>query len=165
MTRRFVALVLTLAAATPVAAQHLVPMGARVRVRLEEPRRQAERRFSLSFLDIRGEVTAETADSLWVQPTRVTGSVGISKAGIRTLMRSRGEPRRLTSFFFEGIGGAIVGAIQGAVFYHAFGTNFSYFGGDTRAESAAYGAAYLAAIAGTIGFLYPVEYWRRVSLD
>ena len=159
-----IGLLLGLVPATTVAAQHMVPVGVRVRVVLDEERRQAENRV-FRTTTIRGEVTAESAESLWVRPTRVTGSVGISKAGIRTLGRSTGAPNRVRSLFRDGIGGAIVGAIDGALFYSSFGTKNALFGANSRGEAAGSGAAYGAAIFGIIGFILPVEYWRRVPLD
>ena len=157
-------LALSIVFAMPAAAQHMVPVGMRVRVTLDEERRQMESRVFRTII-IRGEVTAENAESIWVRPTRVTGSVGISKAGIRTVSRSLGAPNRVRSLFREGIGGAIAGAIEGALFYHAFGTKNALFGANSRGEAAASGAKYGAAIFGVIGFLLPVEYWRRVPLD
>jgi hypothetical protein len=150
--------------AAPAAAQHLVPVGARVAVVIDEDRRQASNRIGPKVATLRGEVTAETTDSLWIR-MRVTGSLGIAKAGIRNLSVSRGPPSRGRSLILEGLGGAIVGAIQGAIFYHAFGTNSSMFGAKSRGESAANGAAYGAAIFGGIGFIWPVEYWRPIPLD
>ena len=164
MRKAMQGLALAIVLAGPAAAQRLVPTGVRVKVVLDEERRQMESRV-LRRIVIRGEVTAENAESIWVRPTRVTGSVGISKAGIRTLSRSLGAPNRVRSLFREGIGGAITGAIQGALLYHAFGTNYALLGANSRGEAAANGAKYGAAIFGVIGFLLPVEYWRRVPLD
>ncbi len=166
----FPALVLIFAAliagASPLVAQRLAPTGTRVRVSLGESRRQMESRMERR-LALRGEVTAENADSIWIRPTNSTGSLGIAKPAIRAMWTSRGEPRRIRSLLVDGIRGALFGVIETwivtGVYQRADG-RFIY-DSDTRGEAIQKGALYSAAVFGTIGFIWPAEYWRRIRLD
>jgi 8-oxo-dGTP pyrophosphatase MutT (NUDIX family) len=86
--RRAGAAIIALAVASPLAAQRMVPDGARVRLRVDESRAQVETRFAPGLI-IRGDVTGESADSLWVRPSHAAGAVGISKTGIRPVSSPR----------------------------------------------------------------------------
>jgi hypothetical protein len=154
------ALMLTSAIAAPAGAQRLVPTGARVRVRVPEARAQIETRLSPVHV-IRGEVTGESDDSLWVRPSPATSVIGISKPGIRTMAVSRGAPNRIRSLIVEGLGGALLGAIE-AFFIHNLILRDDF--GDTPWDAAMVGAAIGGGTFAVIGFIWPVEYWRRVPL-
>jgi hypothetical protein len=153
-----------MALATPAFAQRPVPVGARVQVKLFERQRQEVPRFPKG-LTLRGEVVAQSADTLWIRPTRLTGVLAIPKSSMRRLSVSRGEPARGQSMVTEAIKGAFTGAIQGMLIKAVL--RDGWFGGHSYSEVAGRGAAYGSAGGAVIGLLLPVEYWspRRLRRD
>ena len=164
---RIVALVLaaSVAMAHGAQAQKQIPVGARVKVLLSERERQRETRFARRMV-IRGELTAMSAESLWVRPTPVTGVVAIPTARIRRLYESRGVPSRVASMLIDGIGGAAIGAIECGLLYgtDVYGRKADC-GEASRGDAAVRGATVGFAVFGLIGLALPVERWRYRSLD
>ena len=163
--RGFTALALALVLSTPAAAQRLVPVGTRVQVRLFERQRQETPRFPRG-MTLRGKVTADSPDTIWIRPTPLTGVLAVPRSALRTLGRSRGEPRRGQSMVTEGIKGAFAGAIEAMMVKAMFGSTMSssWFATHSYGEVAGRGATYGVAIGAVIGVLFPVEYWTRDRL-
>jgi len=148
-----------------VQAQKQIPVGARVKIVLSERQRQQETRM-MRRLVIRGELTATSAESLWVRPTPATGIVAVPTARIRRLYESRGVPSRVASMLMDGVGGALVGAAECAILYgkDVYG-HVANCGEASRGDAAVRGATVGFAVFGIIGFVLPVERWRHRSLD
>ena len=160
--RRFAWLFLaSVGLAAAAQAQRQIPVGVRVKIVLDEQERQANNRI-WPRLVIRGELTARSADSLWIRPTPFTGVVAVPKPAIRRIHESRGVPSRIAAMFIDGIGGAVIGAIEFTLF--GFATNYDRFG-NSATEAAVHGAAVGAVVGGFLGLVLPVERWRLRSLD
>jgi hypothetical protein len=164
---RNVALVLaaSVGLAAGVQAQKQIPVGARVRIVIGERERQRETRFGRRMV-VRGELTAMSAESLWVRPTPVTGILAIPKSDVRRIYQSRGVPSRVASMLMDGVGGALLGAAECALFYgkDVYGRTANC-GETSRGDAAIRGATTGFAVFGVIGLVFPVERWRRRSLD
>jgi hypothetical protein len=158
-------LVASVGLASGLQAQKQIPVGARVKIVLSERERQRETRF-MRRLVIRGELTAMSAESLWVRPTPVTGIVAVPTARIRRLYESRGVPSRVASLVTDGVGGAVLGAATFAIWYgRTVNGNRVDYGEASRGDAARRGATTGFTVFGIIGFVLPVERWRHRSLD
>jgi hypothetical protein len=146
--------------ASSASAQRELPVGARVRVALPELQAQQENRMQkVQF--IRGVLERVSGDTLFVRPSPLTSEVAIPLIGVYSLQRSRGVPRRIPSAIGTGIGGAIVFALNAAIFYSDNRT----FSADSRTEAMGNAAQFGGVVFGIVGFIWPAERWRRVPLD
>lgn len=161
VTRRAMSIALLLAiTATAAPAQRPLPVGARVRVALHERQAQAENRMThLQF--IRGTLESVSGDTLFVRPSPFTGQLAIPFASVEFLQRSRGVPQRLPSAISTGIGGAVTFALNAAIFYSKRRT----FGAESRGEAMGNAAKVGGVVFSVVGFIWPVERWRRIRLD
>ena len=135
-----------------------VHTGTRVRVWLPEPYVQMEGPARRQL--IRGTVETVARDSLRLAVPRA-GALSIPRASIRRLEVSHGSSRVATAIE-RAIGGAIGGAITFALMNDPRRSGGPHYRTDWRA--AGVGASWGAGIGAVIGFIAPVEQWRRVRL-
>lgn len=132
-------------------------IGQRVRVHVRDEFRQ---QVGATRLELRGTVRSADTSSLVMLLPRVTPPVTIARADIIRLDVSRGVPGRFQSALQGLVGGAVVGAMWGAVYYW-----FDAGPDHTPLEDALGVGALIGAGVGTVsGAIWPVERWRRVRL-
>jgi hypothetical protein len=136
-----------------------VQVGARVRVSLPEPYRQAE--GPLRRQQLRGTIEGFTADTLRLSIPGAVSSIAIPRAAVRRLEVSQGVSRPLTAAE-RAVGGAIGGAITWALMNDPRRSGGPHYRTDWRA--AGVGASWGAGIGALTGLLFPHEHWRRVRL-
>lgn len=156
----WIALVSLVVAGSAASAQRLLPVGERVRVALPEFQAQQENRMQKAQY-LRGVLENVSGDTLFIRPSPLTGVVAVPLIGVYSMQRSRGVPRRIPSAIGTGIGGAVVFALNAAIFYSKSRT----FGADSRSEAMGNAAALGGAVFGVVGFVWPAERWRRMPLD
>lgn len=135
-----------------------VHTGARVRVWLPEPYMQAEGPARRQLL--RGVVESVGRDSMRLAVPRA-GTLSIPRSSIRRIEVSRGTSRIATAVE-RAVGGAIGGAITFGLMNDPKRTGGPHYRTDWRA--AGVGAGWGAGIGAVLGFIAPVEQWRRVRL-
>ena len=136
-----------------------VGAGARVRVWVSEPYRQADGPTRRQLL--RGTVETVTPDALHLSIPGTVGTVAIPRVAMRRLQVSRG-PSRPASAIERAVGGAIVGAVWWALLNDPRRTGGPHYRTDWRA--AGVGAGWGAGVGAAVGLLFPHEQWRRVRL-
>ena len=160
-----VATVATLTVSAPPRAAHAqfpaeVHAGARVRVWIPEPYRQADGPARRQLL--RGTVETVTADTLRLAIPGAVGTVAIPRAAVRRLQVSRGRPSRAATAIERALGGALGGAVTWGAMNDPRRTGGPHYATDWRA--AGVGAAWGAGFGALTGVLFPHEQWRRVRL-
>jgi hypothetical protein len=148
-------------APTPLPAQFPadVRVGARVRLWLPEPHRQAEGPARRQLL--RGTVEGIAADTLQLAVPGAVGAIAVPRASVRRLEVSRGVSRPATAAE-RAVGGAIGGAVTWALMNDPRRSGGPHYRTDWRA--AGVGGAWGAGIGALSGILFPHEWWRRVRL-
>jgi hypothetical protein len=146
-------------APTPLRAQFPadIQVGARVRLWLPEPYRQAEGPVRRQRL--RGTIEGFTADTLRLSIPGAVGAIAIPRASVRRLEVSRGVSRP-ASAVERAVGGAIGGAVSWALMNDPRRSGGPHYRTDWRA--AGVGASWGAGIGALTGLLFPHEHWRRV---
>jgi hypothetical protein len=134
-----------------------VQVGARVRLLLPEPYRQAEGPVRRQLL--RGTVEAVTADTLRLSIRGAVGAIAIPRASVRRLEVSRGVSRP-ASAVERAVGGAIGGAVSWALMNDPRRSGGPHYRTDWRA--AGVGASWGAGFGALTGLLFPHERWHRV---
>jgi hypothetical protein len=134
-------------------------VGARVRVWLPEPYRQAEGPVRRQLL--RGTIAGVSADTLRLSFRGAMGAIAIPRASVRRLEVSGGVSRP-TSAVERAVGGAIGGAVSWALLNDPRRRGGPHYRTDWGA--AGVGASWGASIAALTGFVFPHERWRRVRL-
>jgi hypothetical protein len=160
---RVVRILLLLASAPAVAAAQFpaeVTSGARVRLWLREPYRQAEGPARRQLL--RGTVETVASDTLRLTLPGAIGPLSIPRAAIRRLEISRGRPSRPASAIERAVGGAIGGAVFWALMNDPRRSGGPHYRTDWRA--AGVGAAWGAGAGALAGLFFPHERWRRLRL-
>jgi hypothetical protein len=137
-----------------------VQAGARVRLWLPEPHRQAEGPARRQLL--RGTIEGLAADTLRLAIPGAVGPIAIPRASLRRLEVSRGVSRP-TSAVERAVGGAIGGAVFWALLNDPRRSGGPHYRTDWRA--AGVGAAWGAGIGALTGLFFPYERWRRVRLS
>ena len=147
--------------ATPLRADFPpdVKVGARVRVWLPEPYRQAEGPVRRQLL--RGTVEGVTGDTLLLSIRGAAGGIAIPRASVRRLEVSGGVSRP-ASAVERAVGGAIGGAVTWALMNDPRRRGGPHYRTDWRA--AGVGASWGAGIGAITGLIFPHERWRRVRL-
>jgi hypothetical protein len=144
----------------PLAAQFPpdVAVGTRVRVVLPDSLRQT---WGPREQWLRGEVTALTADTLYVRLQGAAAPVPIRRTAIKRIDRSLGVPSRPESAVRGAVGWAFWGAIYLATARKVADDDRTWRRfGDDLAEGAAIGAG----VGFVLGAIFPSERWRRVRL-
>ena len=136
-----------------------VQVGARVRLWLPEPYRQAEGPLRRQLL--RGTVEGLTPDTLRLAIPGSAGALDVSRASMHRLEVSRGVSRP-ASAVERAVGGAIGGAITWALMNDPRRTGGPSYRTDWQA--AGVGAAWGAGFGALTGILFPHERWHRVRL-
>lgn len=136
-----------------------VQPGVRVRVWLPDEHPQENTPWRRQLL--RATVSGVENDMLRLTVPGAEGTLSVQRSAIRRLDVSRGRSR-ITNFFERGLGGAVAGAITGAVLNDPEGNQWPDH--DSRWEAAGYGALGGFAIGGIIGLVFPTERWRRLRL-
>ena len=131
-----------------------------MRVWLPESHRQSEGPARRMLL--RGTVESVAPDSLRLSIPGASGTLAIPRGSIRRLEVSRGRPSRIASAVERAAGGAISGAVLFALMNDPRRSGGPHYQRDWRA--AGVGAGWGAGIGAVIGFLAPIEQWRRVRL-
>ena len=134
--------------------------GARVRVWVPEPYRQADGPARRQLL--RGTVEMVTSDTLRLAIPGTVSSVAIPRAAVRRMQLSRGAPSRPASAFERAVGGAIGGAVSWAAMNDPRRSGGPHYATDWRA--AGVGASWGAGLGAVVGLIFPHEQWRRVRL-
>jgi hypothetical protein len=150
-------------AASAQAQRQPIPVGARVKLLVIEQQRQEHTRF-MRRISVRGELVAQSAESIWVRPTPLTGVLAVPRSEVRRVYESHGAPSRVANFFIEGIMGAAFGALECAVLYDVEAFGRSRCGAHSRGDAALQGAAVGFVVFGLVGAALPVEYWRHGSI-
>ena len=135
-----------------------VQSGARVRLWIPEPYRQAEGPLHRQLL--RGTVAGVTPDALLLS-INGAGAISIPRGSVRRLEISRGVSRP-ASGFERAVGGAIGGAVSWALLNDPRRRGGPHYGTDWRA--AGVGASWGAGIGALTGLIFPYERWQRVRL-
>jgi hypothetical protein len=150
---------LFLAAPLAFAQAQLPSVGERVRLTLYEAQPQPEKPAARRLI-LRGELTRVDGDSLYLRPSALTGELGISRAAVRSLHRSRGVTPRGLNALRWGLFGAFEGAVALGVMYDPRQRDYGVI---NRGEAIALGAS-VGAISGAVwGALLPAERWKRVK--
>ncbi|HVD90247.1 MAG TPA: alpha/beta hydrolase [Jatrophihabitantaceae bacterium] len=136
-----------------------VKVGARVRLWLPEPYRQAEGPVRRQLL--RGTVEGVRGDTLLLSIRGAVGGIAIPRAAVRRLEVSGGVSRP-TSAVERAVGGAIGGAVTWALMNDPRRKGGPHYRTDWRA--AGVGASWGAGIGALTGLIFPHERWRRVRL-
>ena len=136
-----------------------VQSGARVRLWIPEPNRQAEGPLHRQLL--RGTVAGITPDTLRLSINGAAGTIAIPRGSVRRLELSRGVSRP-ASAFERAVGGAIGGAVSWALLNDPRRRGGPHYGTDWRA--AGVGASWGAGIGAVTGLIFPYERWQRVRL-
>lgn len=137
-----------------------VHAGARVRVWVPEPYRQADGPARRQLL--RGTVESIAGDTLRLTVPGTVGTLSIPRGMVRSLQVSRGAPSRPASAFEGAVGAAIGGAIGWAAMNDPRRSGGPHYRTDWRA--AGVGAAWGAGFGAVVGLLFPHEQWRNVRL-
>ena len=136
-----------------------VQVGARVRLWLPEPQRQAEGPQRRQLL--RGTVEELAGDTLRLAIPGASGTIAIPRTSMHRLDVSRGVSRPATAVE-RAVGGAIGGAISWALMNDPRRSGGPHYRTDWQA--AGVGAAWGAGIGALTGLLFPHERWSRVRL-
>ena len=136
-----------------------VQVGARVRLWLPEPYRQAEGPVRRQLL--RGTIEGVTADTLRLSIRGAAGPIAIPRGSVRRLEVSGGVSRP-ASAVERAVGGAIGGAVTWALMNDPRRKGGPHYRTDWRA--AGVGASWGGGIGAVTGLLFPHEHWRRVRL-
>jgi hypothetical protein len=154
-------IILHLAGAHPVAAQWPAGIMTGARVQLRLPEVQYQPGGSRGHL-IRGRVSALTPDTLYLAITDSLGPVPVPRRLIERLQFSRGVPSRLESGVRRGLISAAGLALVMALWNEVDNPDE----GRTSTGTAALVGGGVGLIAGgAVGAIFPIERWRRVSLD
>lgn len=133
--------------------------GARVRVWIPEPSRQAEGPLRRQL--VRGTVETATTDTLQLSIRGAVGSIAIPRSSVRRLEVSRGVSRP-ASAAERAIGGAIGGAVSWALMNDPRRRGGPHYRTDWRA--AGVGASWGGGFGALMGLVFPHEQWRHVRL-
>lgn len=136
-----------------------VQVGARVRLWLPEPHRQAEGPWRRQLL--RGTIEGLDGDTLRLAIPGALGTIAIPRTSMHRLEVSRGVSRPATAVE-RAVGGAMGGAISWALMNDPRRSGGPHYRTDWQA--AGVGAAWGAGIGALTGLLFPHERWHRVRL-
>jgi hypothetical protein len=144
----------------PLAAQLPAEISVRTRVRVVLPDSVRQEWGPPRQQWLRGEVTALSGDTLYLQLQGAAAPLPIRRAAIKRIDRSLGVPSRPES----ALRGALTWAFWGGVYWAAIrqtdrDRTWGRFG-DDLAEGAAIGAG----VGFVLGAIFPSERWRRVRL-
>jgi hypothetical protein len=137
-----------------------VQSGTRVRVWVPEASMQEQGPWRRQLL--RGTVASVTADTLRLSVPATEGTLAVPRQSIRRLDISRGRPSRAVSAIERAFAFAVVGAISVALDNDPHGSDWPHYSRDWRAAEE--GAKWGAAFGAVVGFILPIERWRRVRL-
>ena len=133
--------------------------GVRVRVWLPDDHPQDNTPWGRQLL--RGTVSEIEGDVLRLTVPGASGTLAVSRPGIRRLDVSLGR-NRAASMFERAVGFAIVGAITAALENDPDGSRWPSH--ESGWVAAGQGAAWGAGIGAVVGLIWPTERWRRVRL-
>lgn len=131
--------------------------GERVRVIIPEAFAQPEVP-GVGRHSLRGNVSRVVADSLFLSIPGTAGELGIARASIKRIDRSRGVPSRPISAIRRGLATAVVVGGFAALTFDLP----SHWDANSRGDAALRAAAFGGSVGLVHGALFPTERWRRL---
>jgi hypothetical protein len=135
-----------------------VAVGTRVRVAIPDSLPQA---WGPRQQWLRGDVSALTADTLYLRMHGTAGVVPIRRDMVKRIDRSLGMPSRPASAIQGAVGGAFLGALYGVLLRTVEAEEWR---DRSVGEAAGLGAGTGAGIGFVLGAIFPTERWRRLRL-